>query len=67
MKSNELQTLRDLLGSTRVLALALFIDGEPHVSLLPYVPSPDYTGRSSTLRRWPATPRASSAGRRSAP
>lgn len=44
MKSNELQTLRDLLGSTRVLALALFIDGEPHVNLLPYVPSPDYTG-----------------------
>ncbi len=44
MRSNEVQKLRDLLQSTRVLALAVLVDGEPYVGLLPYAMSPDYGG-----------------------
>ncbi len=44
MRSIEAQRLRDLLESTRVLALAVLVDGEPYVGLLPYVMSPEFSG-----------------------
>lgn len=46
--------LKQLLDGQRVLSLAVLIGGEPHIGLLPFVPSPDHTGvlvHASTLAR----------------
>ena len=42
MKTEDLQTLRNLLTESRVLSLGVLIDGRPYVGLLPFVISSDY-------------------------
>lgn len=42
MDRQVLEAVRDLVASHRVLSLAVVIDGDPEVSLLPYAVRPDY-------------------------
>src|SRR5512134_1381446 len=42
MDRDVLVSIRDLLTSTRVLAMAVVIDGEPEAALLPFAPRADF-------------------------
>jgi putative heme iron utilization protein len=42
MKSEQVQQLRQLIASRRILALSVIVDGEPYVGLLPYALAADY-------------------------
>jgi putative heme iron utilization protein len=44
MNDESLRRLKQLLTSQRVLSLAVLIDGQPHIGLLPYALSPDSKG-----------------------
>ena len=43
MKEDDLRLLHDLLTSQRVLALAVLVEGKPHVGLLPYALKDDFS------------------------
>ena len=43
MERDVLVRLRDLLASSRVLSLAVIVDGEAEAALLPFAPSADWT------------------------
>lgn len=42
MTAQQLGAVRDLLSGSRVLSLALAVDGEPVIGLLPYAVTPDW-------------------------
>lgn len=42
MPQEQLDAVRDLLTATRVLSLALVVDAEPVIGLLPFAVTPDY-------------------------
>jgi putative heme iron utilization protein len=44
MNDTDRALVRELLTQRRVLALALLVNGKPHVGLLPFVLKPDFTG-----------------------
>ncbi len=44
MNEESRRRLKELLSSQRVLSLAVLIDGSPHVGLLPYALTTDFTG-----------------------
>jgi hypothetical protein len=44
MDREVLVAIRDLLSSSRVLALAVIVDGDPEAALLPYALRADFTG-----------------------
>jgi putative heme iron utilization protein len=56
MDRDLLIAIRDLLSSTRVLSLAVLVDGEPEAALLPFGLSPDlgavYVQASALARHW---------------
>ncbi|MFC1661199.1 pyridoxamine 5'-phosphate oxidase family protein [Gemmatimonadota bacterium] len=54
MKQKQVQQLKQLIASQRVLALSVVVDGEPYVGLLPYAPEGDFRSvlvHASTLAR----------------
>ena len=54
MNDESRRRLKELLTSQRVLSLAVIVDGQPHVGLLPYALTADFTGalvRASKLAR----------------
>ncbi len=44
MNDESCQRLKKLLSSQRVLSLAVLVDEQPHIGLLPYALTPDFTG-----------------------
>ena len=42
MSPEQLDAMRELLTASRVLSLALVVDGEPVIGLLPFAATPDY-------------------------